>query len=278
MYGKSPPRIREGQGQTGMLDTALEYLQYGWNVIPLQGKRPALRWRRFQQTRVSEGQLRYWYRMGQMENIGLVCGAISNQLVIFDIDSPQGYRAVKSTLPHYTSTYTVRTGSGMGYHLYWYVQRLPKTTRVKTKRLGNLEILSTGCQAVAPPSRHPTTGRTYEIVKSGSILRLDHLRDLLRWLVSLRETRTPVRSWSPIRYSKQIDREEVVTMLTTYFLSRQYRRRGAWLNGTCVYPHRHNNDDSHPSFGFNVESGFGYCFVCGTLTPHELCQALNMIF
>jgi len=266
-----------GQGKTAVLKTALEYLNYGWNVIPLRGKRPTIRWRAYQQARVSAGQLSHWYRTGQMENIGLVCGTVSNQLVVFDIDSTQGYKAVQSAFPRYTSTYTVRSGSGIGYHLYWYIQQLPKTTRVKTERLGNLELLSTGCQVVAPPSRHPTTGRAYEVVQSTNILRLNHVRDVHQWLVRLKETRKPVRCRPAVRYLKRIDREEVVTTLTTYFLSRGYQQRGMWLNGRCVYPHRHNNGDSHPSFGFNTQSGFGYCFVCGTITPHEICSSLQLM-
>ncbi len=271
------PSIQKASVNPSLLNIAIRYLQHGWNVIPLQGKRPSIHWRVFQKTRVSEHQLKQWYRDGLMGNIGLVCGQISNRLVILDIDSEQGYLAFKRAFPKYVSTYTVQTGSGVGYHLYWYVQRLPKTLHVRTSRLGNLDLLSSGCQAVAPPSRHPRTSKLYQIQKSRHILKLDHVDHIQKWLTSLREPQTPVSDRLHQRHKwKWRTREELIVTLATYFSTHRYRQRGMWLNGSCVYPHRHKNRDIHPSFGFNTHSGFGHCFVCGTLSLDELCDTLNI--
>ncbi len=59
-------------------------------------------------------------------------------------------------------------------------------------------------------------------------------------------------------------------------LDRDYRRSGEWLRGSCPFPHHHRHNDCHPSFGFNLRSGWGYCFVCGTVRLKDLCVALGI--
>lgn len=54
-----------------------------------------------------------------------------------------------------------------------------------------------------------------------------------------------------------------------------YIERGDWLNGPCLYPTHHQHDDSHPSFGFNIRSGYGNCFVCGSILLKDICSQLG---
>lgn len=274
---RSPP-VFDRLGNMSIFDVALQYLRYGWNVLPLHGKRPSIRWRAFQQYRVSEKHIQQWYRSGLFGNIGIVCGAVSNNLVILDVDSEQGYQALKQKFPNYISTYTVRTGSGVGYHLYWHVEQLPQTIRVKTPNLGNLELLSSGCQAVAPPSIHPKTDQPYHVAISKHILTLERIGDLCVWLNSLRKPkrRKVVRLYKTTA-DRYTTRNQMISTLTNYFVRRGYTQNGMWLNGSCIYPRRHRNNDRHPSFGFNTQSGFGHCFVCGTLSPEEICDELNIM-
>lgn len=72
-------------------------------------------------------------------------------------------------------------------------------------------------------------------------------------------------------------REDQRAAIESIFRARGYRTTdGEWLNGRCVHPERHKNGDAHPSFGFNLESGVGKCFVCGTFSQCEIAACLGL--
>ncbi len=281
MLLKGDPPGCPGNGCPGsVFETALAYLRDGWSVIPLSGKCPTVPWRAFQQTPAGEAQLRAWHQAGLLQNLGVVCGAVSQHLVVLDIDQEAGYAAFQAAFPALTDTYTVRTGSGHGYHLYWVVEHMPPTLRIHSSSLGNLELLSQGCQVVAPPSLHPQTGRPYAVARALPLVMRTRLDDVRHWLSHLRQAdfvhMPPSRPTSPS--SAQFLRPDCLPALLAYFERGGYRKRGDWLNGPCVFPRGHQHGDVHPSFGFNSQSGYGHCFVCGTFTPEMLCDALNLIF
>lgn len=263
-----------------VFETALVYLRFGWSVVPLSGKRPTVPWRAFQQTPAGEAQLRGWQQAGLLQNLGIVCGVVSHHLVVLDIDREAGYAAFRAAFPALTETYTVRTGSGHGYHLYWVVEHLPPTLHVHSPILGNIEILSQGCQVVAPPSLHPRTGQVYAVARVLPLMMPTRLDDVWHWLSHLRQAdsvhASSRRQTSPP--SVQVPRPDRLAVLVAYFERQGYRKRGEWLNGPCVFPHAHQHNDVHPSFGFNRQSGYGYCFVCGSFSPDMLCYALNLTF
>ena len=279
-WQSSPPDICGNEGQRSVFEAARAYLRYGWNIVPLDGKRPTVKWRTLQYIPVSEMQLRGWYIAGQLQNVGIVCGAVSRHLVVLDIDQEVGYAAFSAAFPSLVETYTVQTGSGRGYHLYWVVKHLPITMRIHNSALGNLELLAEGCQVVAPPSAHPHTGNRYTVNDMRPLLVRSIVTDVQDWLFHLRETNVKANSHDlqPATYSMQMDYTERHARLVEYFERQHYHKRGNWLNGTCVFPHYHRQNDIHPSFGFNLQSGYGHCFLCGTLSPEMLCRALNISF
>lgn len=67
-----------------------------------------------------------------------------------------------------------------------------------------------------------------------------------------------------------------IQCVANVLLSRGYKWRDTWLNGTCPYAHRHKHTDTSPSFGFNTATGYGYCFVCGSMLLKDLCLELNV--
>jgi hypothetical protein len=64
--------------------------------------------------------------------------------------------------------------------------------------------------------------------------------------------------------------------LADHFLARGFKLNGTWLNGSCVYPEHHKHGDAHPSMGYNIATGYGHCWVCGTLLTKDLCQAVGI--
>jgi hypothetical protein len=65
-------------------------------------------------------------------------------------------------------------------------------------------------------------------------------------------------------------------MLTNHFRNKGYKVHGDWLHGPCVYPKRHQHGDRNPSFGYNMVTGYGHCFVCGTLLTKDICDQIGL--
>ena len=69
---------------------AAEYVERGWSVIPLRGKRPAIpSWTEYQTRRPTQDEIRSWFSNSSGStppNIGIVTGSISG-LVVVDCDT-----------------------------------------------------------------------------------------------------------------------------------------------------------------------------------------------
>src|SRR5687768_15982957 len=84
-----------------VFEAALTFHRAGLCVIPLRGKHPALtEWKQYQATRPTEQEIENWHTSGLLTNIGLVCGAVSNNIIVIDFDGPGGYPAFAATFPH----------------------------------------------------------------------------------------------------------------------------------------------------------------------------------
>ena len=64
--------------------------------------------------------------------------------------------------------------------------------------------------------------------------------------------------------------------VTERLICQGYRRSGDWLSGPCLFPQHHRHSDQHPSFGFNMRTGYGHCYRCGSLLLKDLCQTLDI--
>ena len=132
-------------------DWALKYADLGFNVIPIspKSKRPMVKWQKYMLEKVSKNQIQsHWSRYPE-SNIGLVCGEISN-LVVVDIDPRNGGEAYAKKLT-FPSTICSLTGSG-GRHYYYAWDRRIK----KSRPFPGIDIQSDGSYILAPPSY--TTG------------------------------------------------------------------------------------------------------------------------
>ncbi len=275
-----PDIVQAAQSKT-ILDAAIAYMQIGFSVLPLKGKRPALdNWKQFQEKAAKLPTIQAWHKAGLLQNVGLVCGAVSGNRVALDLDGVAGYAAFAATFPTLAETYTVATGGGIGKHLYWQVEQLPPAVKAMGTLLGNLEMCAAGRQIVAPPSLHPTTHNPYVVEKNLPILPVANLNGVVEWIEAFKKTPPMSQSkWQPPRTMPPISNDlnpRVIEALARHFENSGYRRYGEWLHGPCVYPGNHKNGDRHPSFGFNTQSGYGYCFKCGTMLAKDLCHALGI--
>lgn len=142
-----------------VLQAALEFIDQDICVIPVRPreKSPLIAWKEFQSRLPTEDEVYNWFENHPERNIGIVCGAISGDLVIADIDGPEGLTWVKSHLPG-SSIYVKTPKNEFTYHCYY---------RGKGIRNGKphpeVDIRGEGGFVVAPPSTHPNGGK-YELI------------------------------------------------------------------------------------------------------------------
>lgn len=277
---QQPPIIQAAQKQT-TVSAALAYAALGLSIIPLDGKRPALTmWTAYQQAAASPETIRAWGSAGLLKNIGIVCGKVSGNLVVLDLDGAAGYPAFAATFPALAETYTVASGGGVGKHVYFYADSLPSSVKAMGTPIGNLELCGEGRQVVAPPSIHPTTGQPYRVERVANILRVPDLAELAAWIEAFKP-RQPAREWQPptrINFPTGDAplNPRVLDAIARTLAGRGFKRHGDWLHGSCIHPERHKNGDRNPSFGFNTQSGYSHCYVCGTMLAKEVCEVLNI--
>jgi hypothetical protein len=140
-----------------MLEAALAYLAFGWNVIPVTAdKQPRLdSWEEWQGGRVTEREVREWWGRWPNSNIAVVTGAISG-LVVVDVDDEAGLRAIGPYLD--AGPTLVATTGGGGKHFYFGHPgaAVPNAVRL----LPGVDVRADGGMAVVPPSTH-RSGRRY---------------------------------------------------------------------------------------------------------------------
>lgn len=179
-----PEIVRAAQSHT-VLEAALAFADLRMSVIPCKGKAPAINeWKHLQTRRASRTLIQIWDANGLLQNVGIIGGAVSENLVVMDLDGTKACEAFALTFPELTDTYTVASGSSSGAHLYFYADALPPTTRVTSTVYGNVELRANGCYVVAPPSIHPS-GKPYSISNPAPILNVPNMQDVVSWIKRL---------------------------------------------------------------------------------------------
>lgn len=161
------------------------YIIEGYSALPLVGKRCLTSWRIYQFKRAHITDVSWWKKNGWLKNVGIVCGAVSNNLVVIDLD---GQAAVDLFLPAFgdlmAQTFTVRTGKGL--HVYLHTDTMPANRKIT---LGSdhsgIEIRGEGQYVVAPPSIHPDTQEPYQIYVRKPVKRVNGLWDVQKWMDGL---------------------------------------------------------------------------------------------
>ena len=103
------------------------------------------------------------------ENIGLLTGAASDNLVCIDLDNPVAMELAEQFLP--PTPLVVGRGKNPRTHWFYHVPdgikaakfKLPADPNDKTKKLTVVEILSDGNQVIVGPSVHPDDD-VYEVL------------------------------------------------------------------------------------------------------------------
>lgn len=143
-------------------EAALQYLSYGWSVIPVgPDKRPLIPWEPYQHRLATEEEIKSWYKKFPKAGVGVVCGKISG-LVVLDIDPRHGG---DQTLLDWAGkglqiplTATAKTPSG-GCHFYFNHPGGEIPTMLNFAPGADLK--AEGSYVVAPPTIHES-GNIYQ--------------------------------------------------------------------------------------------------------------------
>ena len=238
--------------------------------IPTRGKKPIVDWTK---VTVTDALIDQWQREGKWNgNLAVIVGEKSGHLVIVDFDGLTGYAAFQAQFPDHQDTYTVKTGSGNGYHVYYRVDLLPDNVWVKNIAAldgDNIEIRAQDVLCMVPPSIHPDTHQAYEIVNTSKAKRLTDLSWLVAWVKAYDPK--PERVYpSTVEYDKNLN-PKVLDALRRHFEAQDAKPAGDWRNNIhCPNP---AHKDDNPSFGYNVRWGVGKCFGCdATFNTKNLCE------
>ena len=170
------------------LESALDFIAQGFNVIPLRGNSKKPRYASWtSRPKLSVDEFQQVYQTG--DNIGIRTGSATTLekglcLIVLDVDvktsNPDEIEnlnsALRELLGDSTDKPTVISGSG-GKHYYFTINATELPNKAKSvlahsqnkvagtsKHEWAIELLSSGAHVVAPPSIHPETGRVYEWV------------------------------------------------------------------------------------------------------------------
>lgn len=144
-----------------LLDWALYYKSLGWSVVPAVGgmKTPAVAWAEFQQRKTTEAEIRLWFGSDSNFNIGVVCGGISDNLMVLDIDAYKGVDLLdrakeylkKGGIDLDNNIPNVKTPRG-GRHYYFKTEKPVRTGIIKLVGDIGIEVRAEGAFIVCPPS------------------------------------------------------------------------------------------------------------------------------
>lgn len=164
------------------------YIKLGLSVIPLIGKKPGIEsWTRNQHKAATEVDLAAWKNINALQNVGIICGSVSRNLVVLDGDGLAACALFEEKWPDMAATFTVATGSGAGRHYYFIAETMPPTTRAMSLEVGgNLELRCNGTYVVAAPSIHPETQNPYTVSVKRPVLSIPDFTEFINWLNSIK--------------------------------------------------------------------------------------------
>ena len=202
-----------------LIECAKRLVKAGWSVIPVHGdslpdqpKKPAIKWRQFQQRVASPAEIEAIFPEDGTA-LGIVCGGVSRLLVV-DFDDHLSYQKFCRRFPQHVATYTVKTNRG--FHLYFSTEQ-----KVPSHQFAGGDIKGERSYVIAPPSQ--ISGFRYRAVKDSLPLELSkaELSELLNYLQGgsvegrVAASRSPVQEKTDIlvlyrRLAKQLGRNNAL--------------------------------------------------------------------
>lgn len=145
--------------------------------LPLGEKMDSkFKWGEFQKRRPTTTEIKSWFGNGDKHNIAVVCGQVSDNLVILDCDTEARFYELALIICEKLEIddildFTRVSKTGKGYHIWLFTEK-----PVQSVKFPKLDIKGEGGYIVAPPSIHPD-GPEYKFVNPLQPIR--HIKTLL---------------------------------------------------------------------------------------------------
>ena len=192
------------------IEDAQKYVKMGFSVIPVKprDKVAAVSWAEYQKRLPTEQEIKQWFNGGE-NNIAIICGKVSGNLVVFDFDDLNVVPFVVGSIGEVAKkTMVVRTGKG--YHVYY---RMKEPSNFKLSNI-KVDVKGEGGYVLAPPSIHPS-GIKYEVVGTDKIA--DAKPELTNRLKEADQSIALARAVEPIWGSDSAHRHELSLGLASFF-------------------------------------------------------------
>ncbi len=121
-----------------LLNAALEYRRLGLSVVPLRANKQSMgSWSQYQVTAMSEAQIREAFSWSSTNALGIICGKISQNLEVIDIDARNDLRpnlytrfadALQESLPGFLGRLVIARSRNAGFHLYYRCEAAGRNT------------------------------------------------------------------------------------------------------------------------------------------------------
>lgn len=151
-------------------EAAQKCLRDGLSLIPLKPrtKQPKAAWKQYARRMPRQEEVSEWFSGKECLNVGVVCGAVSGNLVVIDFDTEDAIKRYRDWIEEMSSkTLTVSTGRGLHVFL-----RTREAVRSTTFEGG--DVKAEGSYVAFPPSLHPQ-GAHYAQVSDGDT------NEILQW-------------------------------------------------------------------------------------------------
>lgn len=158
---------------TPMQAAVNEYASMGFSVIPIKpnDKRPWIsEWKPYQECRPTSQELRQWFRADD-KNLAIVCGPVSGNLGVLDIDDPELAKAMAADVGLQAETTIIETPRG-GIHIY--IRETGATSHSGPLVAGVADYKGVGGYVLAPPSS--VNGRFYKMLANSTIMEVENGR------------------------------------------------------------------------------------------------------
>jgi len=150
------------------------YYENGFSIIPLgknkgfwnnkedELKRPSLKsWDKYKNTRATKEEIQEWIKQGLFTGIAIICGKVSGNLVIIDVDDETIPETIGLKLDKIAESGAWVVKTGKGYHIYCRHHSNPGGIRRPIKH--KIEYRANNGYCVVPPSMHPN-GKQYKFM------------------------------------------------------------------------------------------------------------------
>jgi len=153
------------------------YWKNGFSIIPLgvnkknDLKAPSIQqWKPYHHRLPTKEEIQEWLDEELFKNIGVVCGNVSNNLVVIDIDDASIPETIGLNFDKIMKNGSWVAKTGKGYHIYCKHHSNPGSIQKPIQY--KIEYRANGGYVAAPPSIHPN-GEHYQFLNNGSTTSID---------------------------------------------------------------------------------------------------------